>query len=151
MSFRTISPQDVKDNYEYKVAKKVLLNKFPWIKSIDFKEDDVNRYSIIFLDFEIDPWELAKEYDVKTSWWTAKPSSISKFTTPFLNTFFDGDKIRDLSLQWEMEKTLESVAKSPAIPKEMKLLKSRSLGVGSFKIHPDSKPLPEYTATLSTD
>ena len=79
--FREITKQELDNNYEYKVVKKVLLREFPFIKSIDVNEDKLNEYSIISLDLTIDPQMITDEYGWELTSW-AKASLLK--TNPVL-------------------------------------------------------------------
>ena len=51
------------DNYEYKIAKKMLLREHSWIKDVNIKVDEINKWNLIFLDVIIDPYELGRQED----------------------------------------------------------------------------------------
>ena len=123
------------DNYEFKVAKRILTREYPWIKDVRFLHpDDINKWNLIFVDIFIDPFELSE-----LKGWTLAPYVISsvergeEFWSPYLTTFFTksiGDDARMMVV--EMELTLEDIHKSSAIPQEMKLPGHRKLNIGSW-------------------
>ena len=123
------------DNYEFKVAKRILLREYPWIKDVRFlSPDDINKWNLIFVDIFIDPFELAGEKGWTLAFYV--PQSIERgeeFWSPYLTTFFTksiGEEGREMVI--EMEKTLEDIHKSSAIPQEMKLPGHRKLNIGSW-------------------
>ena len=122
------------DNYEYKVSKKILIREYPWIKDVVVKTpEDVNRYNLIFVDIIIDPFELAQEKGWRLAKYIVRTIERGDdFWSPYLSTYFTGigDEARDMVQG--MEKTLEDLHKSPAIPQEMRLPGHRKLNIGSW-------------------
>ena len=35
------------NNYEFKIAKKMLMREYPWIKDVKIKEDEINKWNLI--------------------------------------------------------------------------------------------------------
>ncbi len=57
-----ITYEELMDNYEFKVSKKMLMREYPWIKDVTYKNpEDINKYNLIFIDIVVDPYELAEE------------------------------------------------------------------------------------------
>lgn len=138
--FQHVTHEEINELYHFRVLKKILMRTYPWIKDVRLPEK-INKYSLIFLDIVVDPWELAKEKD-----WTVKfYIEMRGFDwSPYLSTFFtQGQPPRDLVQ--DIQKVIDKVQKSPAIPQDMKLPKSRKFEVGTWIISPSSVPLPEYT------
>lgn len=145
-NYTNLTKEMLDDVYEFNVLKKVIKRSFPWIKDIKIGEDSINKYSIIFLDFVIDPWELAKEKDEKVKWYVSTKRYINgePFWSPYLASFFsDSTFARHESSK--IERLIEKVSKSPAIPKEMKMPSTRKFGIGSFFTDPTSERNLEYT------
>ena len=124
------------DNYEFKVAKRMLLREYPWIKDVVFlKPEDVNKYNLIFLDLIIDPFELGEQEGWRlASYVITNVQRGDDFWSPYLSTLFrtNTDDARDLVL--EIDNTLEDIHKSSAIPTEMKLPGHRKLNIGTWHI-----------------
>ena len=127
------------DNYEFKVAKRMMLREYPWIKDVTFlNPDEINKWNLIFVDMFINPFELAEEKG-----WTLAPYVIQtiergeEFWSPYLTTYFTrsiGEEGRELVD--ELENTLEGIHNSPAIPIEMRLPGHRKLNIGSWRTEP---------------
>ena len=130
-----ITYEEFLDNYEFKVAKRILLREYPWVKDVRFLHpDDINKWNLIFVDIFINPFELSelKGWTV-ANYVTSSVERGEEFWSPYLTTFFTksiGDEARDMVS--EMEKTLEDIHKSSAIPTEMKLPGHRKLNIGSW-------------------
>lgn len=134
--------EEINELYHFTVLKKVLMRTYPWIKDVKLPED-INKYSLIFLDVIFDPWELAKEKD-----WTVKfYVRVSPIEwSPYLSTFFtQSQEVREF--MQVIGNVIDKVQKSPAIPQDMKLPKSRKFEVGTWIASPDSIKIPEYTET----
>lgn len=138
--FQHVTHEEINELYHFTVLKKVLMRTYPWIKDVRLPEK-INKYSLIFLDIVVDPWELAKEKD-----WTVKfYIEMRGFDwSPYLSTFFiQSQEVRDLVQ--DIQKVIDKVQKSPAIPQDMKIPKSRKFELGTWIISQTSIPLPEYT------
>ena len=124
------------DNYEFKVAKRMLLREYPWIKDVFFRNpEEVNKYNLIFLDLIIDPFELGEQEGWRlASYVTKSVERGDDFWSPYLSTFFRTNTDDARELVHKMDKTLENIHTSPAIPKEMKLPEHRKLNIGTWHI-----------------
>ena len=138
--------EELLDNYEFKVGKRILTREYPWIKDVVIKTpEDVNRYNLIFIDVIFNPFELSEEKGWRLASYVVK--SIDRgdnFWAPYLSTFFTnmGDEARELVQS--MEKTLEDLHKSPAIPQEMRLPGHRRLNIGSWYTQPGTQVPTDY-------
>lgn len=131
-----ITPDELRSNYQYKVSVRILKQQFPWIKELTFKDDEVNKYGLIFLDVLMDPdilseetgWRLVSfaEYDL---------DKYGNYKSPYLSTVMDITYEQAKELTDQMDKTLDSVKNSPAIPRDLKLPEGRSLAIGSYIIN----------------
>jgi len=138
--------EELLDNYEFKVGKRILTREYPWIKDVVVKTpEDVNRYNLIFVDVIFNPFELSEEKGWRLASYVVK--SIDRgdnFWAPYLSTFFTnmGEEARELVQS--MEKTLEDLHKSPAIPQEMRLPGHRRLNIGSWYTQPGTQVPTDY-------
>ena len=138
--------EELLDNYEFKVGKRILTREYPWIKDVVIKTpEDVNRYNLIFIDVIFNPFELSEEKGWRLASYVVK--SIDRgdnFWAPYLSTFFTnmGEEARDLVQG--IEKTLENLHKSPAIPQEMRLPGHRKLNIGSWYTQPGTQVPTDY-------
>jgi hypothetical protein len=63
------TPEKIYDVYAFKLIKRALKKKFPWIKDVFVRQDDLNNYTTLFLNFEFDPTEFSKAYGHETKAW----------------------------------------------------------------------------------
>lgn len=132
--------EELKDNYEYKIAKKMLLREYPWIKELVIREDEINKWNLIFLDIIIDPYELGRQ----KNWTPAKYlermiKDNGEYWSPYLSTFYKDASFEDTRLlQKDIDKSLESIHSSPALPTELRLPGTRKFQVGSWYAYPTS-------------
>ena len=124
------------DNYEFKVAKRMLLREYPWIKDVFFRNpEEVNKYNLIFLDVTFDPFELAQQDGWRLASYIVRTIERGDdFWSPYLSIFFTTNTDDARALVQEMDKSLESIHASPAIPQEMKLPGHRKLNIGTWHI-----------------
>ena len=138
--------EELLDNYEFKVGRRILIREYPWIKDVILKDpEDVNKYNLIFVDVIINPFELAQEKGWRLASYVVR--SIERgdyFWSPYLTTYFTdiGEEGRDMVRR--MEKTLEDLHKSPAIPLEMRLPGHRKLNIGSWYTQPGTQVPTDY-------
>jgi hypothetical protein len=139
-----LSPEELYSNYEYKVTVKALKREFPFIKDVRIDEQQINKYGLIFIELYIDPYEMAKTYNLTPSQYIM--SSIMKgedyFNGPVITPtiyFKDAqDVIRPITK--DIEKLIEDVHNSNAIPSTMKMYQGRALSLGGFVV------IPEYVS-----
>jgi hypothetical protein len=139
------------NNYEFKIAKKMLMREYPWIKDVKIKEDEINKWNLIFLDVTIDPFELGRQYD-----WTVMPyvkrniMDDGEYWSPYLSTFYSNATFEDTTpIRNEIDKSLESIHSSPALPIDLRLPANRKFNVGRWYAYPTTIT-PEDT-TISSD
>jgi hypothetical protein len=117
-----MTADEVRDTYEFKVIKKALKRKFPFVKDVIVEEAHLNKFTyIIPVNLVIDPFVIAQQYNVGI-----KPSYLrmikndDKFVSAILDIMFDDrDKVKDIDMQ--MDKLSREVHNSPALPNEYKL------------------------------
>jgi hypothetical protein len=138
--------EELIDNYEFKVSKKMLMREYPWIKDVQYKNpNDINKYNLIFIDLVVDPYELAEEYGWDVVWYINRRVRDGDFPNyAYLSILFDGPKSTEgaKDLQNQIEKDLHSIHKSAAIPQELKLPDGRRLTIGGVYVDPNTK-LPQ--------
>ena len=142
-----ITYEELMDNYEFKVSKKILMREYPWIKDVVYKNpNDINKYNLMFIDLVVDPYELAEEYGWKIIWFVNRRIKDGDFPNyTYLSVLFEGPESTDgaRELQNHIDRELTSVHKSPAIPQELKLPEGRKLNIGGIYIDPNSTPPPQ--------
>ena len=143
-----LTTEQVLDTYEFIVLRKILKKEFPWIKEVTIPSDNkLNEYRIIFLDIYLDPWELAKEEDLTVAWYM--PASLERdggFAFHFLNIMFaKEDHDACIGITHKIERVIQRITETPAIPAEFKLPKDRYFSPGAYILSPQSKVDPEIT------
>ncbi len=133
-----MTPQQLNDNYEYKVTKRVLIREFPWIKDVSFDEDEINKYNLIFLDLYIDPFELSNETGWAISKWALREIGMGEIhKSLYVSSLMKVSYEESMGLIKKIEKTINSIHSSPAIPKELRLPGNRRLVPGNFITQPN--------------
>lgn len=152
-----ISYEDLMNNYEFKIMRKALMREFPWIKDvIVINPDGINDYNILFVDLLINPIMLQKEVHWPIMWYV--PYTLERdgeIVGPFLSAFFKVDYHDAKYIVEDIEKLMESVHKSPALPNDLKIPHDRRFGIGVWKVTKDTMVTPEgyepiYTSYIPT-
>ena len=150
MAYHPMTYEELIDNYEYKIAKKMLTREYPWIKDVAIREDEINKWNLIFLDVTIDPYELGRQED----WTVARYLERSirdngEYWSPYLSTFYSDVSWEDARpLQDSINKSLESIHTSPALPTDLRLPGTRKFQVGSWYAYPTSITPEDTTNNL---
>ena len=144
--------EQIIDNYEYKVVKRLLKKEYPWIKDVVVKDDndEINKYNLIFLDVTIDPYELGRQEDwTVTRFLERSIRDNDEYWSPYLSMFYKDVSWEDAKpLQDGINKSLESIHTSPALPTDLRLPGTRKFQVGSWYAYPTSIT-PEDTTNSS--
>ena len=150
MAYHPMTYEELLDNYEYKIAKKMLLREYPWIKDVVIRQDEINKWNLIFLDIIIDPYELGRQ----KNWTPAKYlermiRDNGEYWSPYLSTFYKDVSWDDARpLQDSINISLESIHTSPALPTELRLPDTRKLQVGAWYAYPTSITPEDTTNSL---
>lgn len=125
--------EELYDNYEFKVVRRAIMKEFPWIKNVTVTQDNLDRYSSIFLDFEVDLPQLLQTYDwlpyrgAQYAWDQGK-----YFHAMYLTLFADVEYETGREVSKQMESLFESIHKSPALPTDLRLKEGRRFAIGDF-------------------
>lgn len=146
MNKTPLTPQEVRGSYEYKLAKRLIKDEFPFVKDVDVEDDKLNQYGLIFLKLYVDPFELSEYYDTPLYWglvYRKLNDPSHGFSSPFLSTLLDNPEPR-LTVEFEKDvgDILDSIRNSKVIPDHMKLPSDRSLSVGHY-ITTDNFVIPQ--------
>jgi hypothetical protein len=129
-----LTREELYNNYEFRVVKKILKDTYPWIKDVIVEDPNkINQYNLLFVDIMIDPYELAQQTDEPVAKYIGSTAFANYFSSPYLSTFFTSDLKTYNKIQDEIDQTLASIHSSSALPSHLKLPKSRKLMAGSFK------------------
>jgi hypothetical protein len=128
-----LTPEQLNDNYEYKVSKKIVMREFPWVKDISFDGDKINDYNLIFITLHMDPFELSNITGWPVSKWAIRDiEEGNRYWSPYLSTMMNISYEDAKPITKQIDDTLSSVHKSPAIPKDLRLPADRRLSIGNF-------------------
>jgi hypothetical protein len=145
-----MTPEELYDNYEYKVTVRALKREFPFIKDIRIKEDEINKYGLIFLNIVIDPFEMAETYGYHVSNWVKnniKKGETDSAITP--SVFFDEPYVDIIKVGEMIDELLRGIHDSKAIPDTMKLPRGRQLDYSQFVVDPVISPIPEEDSSTT--
>ena len=150
MAYHPMTYEELLDNYEYKIAKKMLLREHSWIRDVAIREDEINKWNLIFLDITIDPYELGRQEDWTVARYVGNNiKAIGEYWSPYLSTFYSDVSWEDARpLQDSINKSLESIHTSPALPTELRLPDTRKLQVGAWYAYPTSITPEDTTNNL---
>ena len=139
-----VTPSELENNYEFKLMKKVLRQEYPWILDILVpKDEDINKFNLIFLPIVIDPFILQKEVGLPIESWIKRYLTDERYkqtyrqyayVSSYISTMFNGDRDITRDLQEKVDITMKSVGRSAAIPNDLKLGKGRQFSSGEFII-----------------
>lgn len=130
------------NNYEFKVVKKVLMREYPWIKDVSVNPKDLDYYNIIFMNLDFDPIKLGEDKDWELSPWVKKAYDEGKYYHEmYLSLFYNKISFEDSDeLKQELESLMNSVHNSPALPKDLKIEGERKFTVGDFYFNKGGEP-----------
>lgn len=141
--------EEIEDNYEFKVVRRILKKEFPWIKDMKLSSKWEDYKSLFFLDIFIDGDALLSSLDptiVKDrrqwDWFTGSGVPYLSLIVPFKHKDI-AKKANDLS--YTVKKTMNRVQESPSIPVDMKL--PRELSISSWRIANDQPQADNLTTT----
>jgi hypothetical protein len=139
-----VTQNEVENNYEFKLMKKVLRQEHPWVIDVLVPDDEeINKYNLIFLQLIIDPFMLQQEVGLPLERWIKRylvderykqMSRPYAYISAYISTMFNGDREITREIQDEVEKVMRSVGKSAAIPEDLKLRKGRAFSPGEYII-----------------
>ena len=141
-----MTPEELYDNYEYKVTVKALKREFPFIKDVRVNEDEINKYGLIFLEIVMDPFDMAKTYGYNVSNWVKnniRKGETDSAITP--SVFFDEPYVDVIKVGDMVTELMDDIHNSKAIPDTMKLPRGRRLDYTSFVVDPAISPIPVET------
>jgi hypothetical protein len=137
MAVRTedlLTIQQLYDNYEFKVIKKIIMREFPWIKDVTVDGDSINQYNLIFVILDINPFELSDIIGHPVYKWALNDIEHGEsFSSSYLSSVMNISYEESKPITDQIEEIFTSVHKSIAIPKELKLPEARRLAIGDFK------------------
>ena len=131
--------EELYNNYEFIVGKRLLKQKFPFIVDVRAKQSDLDNYSIIFLDLYIDLDKFFETFDELSpaSWLPSYLTKDKPYDASYLSMLVK-ERDNDLyDIEAEINNILRKVHKSPAIPNNMKLPHERVMQKGGVFATPE--------------
>ncbi len=129
------TPEDIYDVYAFKLIKRALKKRFPWIKDVFVRQEDLDLYTTIFLNFEFDPNEFSKAYGHETKEWIQELIDAGKYidySYPNLINDMEFDEYK--IVRNDIRRTIQDVAENPALPDEFKF-RNRNIELGTWHIN----------------
>lgn len=141
-----MTKEELYDNYEFKVTKRTLMNEFPFIKDVYAEDEEaINRYEhYIWLSVDIDPYQMGQMYGLKVANFVTRALKRGEpYWAPYLSILMVGGMEETYPIAQAMEKLMEGVHYSPALPSELKLPKQ--LEISGHMVKPEYLP-PDITS-----
>ena len=137
-----MTPEELQNNYEYKVVRRALMKEFPWIKDVTFDPEELDQYNLIFLNLIVDPAKMGEQYGWEMNTWVKRAYEEGQmyrgnYPSLLFNVTYEvgRDEIND-----PITRMFEEIHSSPTLPEDMRLPKGRVFQVGSFIVNPDGEP-----------
>ena len=142
--------EEVEKSPMFKIIKRAIMMKYPWIKDIYAgDEEDMRKYSsMLFLDADIDAQQLADERGWTLESWASPdkqrtPRNRDHFDTVHLSVLFTKPSDEEArELQNDIDREMKRIQKSDAIPSDIKIGKTLGLSVFRYNFPP---PQPDNT------
>jgi hypothetical protein len=136
-----MTKEQIENSGEFRITKKLLKRKYPFIKDIHFDDTNVNFKTLYPLVATIDPFEFAKIYG-----FTIHPLEIEamnyldEYLAPdFAWLVVRGDGANARKIQKELDQDIKGVHNSPAVPDEYRLDKELYM----TKMYVDKNSIPQ--------
>ena len=138
-----MTPEELQNNYEYKVVRRALMREYPWIKDVTFDPEELDQYNLIFLNLIVDPAKMGEPYGWEMNSWVKRAyEEGQRYSGNYPTLLFKDvtyevgrDEIND-----PINRMFEEIHSSPALPEDMRLPRGRTFQVGSFVVNPDGEP-----------
>ena len=131
--------EELYNNYEFIVGKRLLKQKFPFISDVRAKQSDLDKYSIIFVDLYIDLDKFFETFDELSpaSWLSNYLTSDRPYDATYLSMLVKEKDNTLYDIESEINNILRKLHKSPAIPNNMKLPHDRFMQKGGVFAIPE--------------
>jgi hypothetical protein len=140
------SKEEIEDNYEFKVMKRLIKKEFPFVMDMALTDNWDNYSSLFFVDLTLSTSLLMEYLDIpntpkSTRYLKSFRSPVPYLTMLFPSEYNEGDRIYKLGKG--MQSVLKKIHESPSIPDDMRL--PRPVNVSGFSITdnptiPNNKP-----------
>lgn len=140
-----VTKEDILNSYEFKIIKRILKEKFPWIINVvlpNKSEVELNKYQSILIRIVMNPYLFAEMNNTNISPFALYALKTEDYVTFMLSIPFDMSYDDARAIENNINNVMLAIRKSPVIPDELKLkFKNRIYGVGDFKF-PSVEKLP---------
>ena len=129
------TPEKIYNVYAFKLIKRSLMKEFPWIKDVFVRQDDLNNYTTLFLNFEFDPTEFSKAYGHETKAWIQELVDEGKYLDYSYPNLINDMGYEDWRpVRENIRRTIKDVSDNPSLPDEFKFDR-RNIELGSWHIN----------------
>lgn len=134
-----MTPDELRNNYEFKVVRRALMKEFPYILDVGFIDEDINKYSLIFLEIVVDPVKMGEVYGWEINpWIKGIIGRGERYRATFPSLIFNsGYTVARDEVSEPILDLMDGIHKSPALPEDLRLPQGRSFNIGAFIINPD--------------
>ena len=139
------TPEELYDNYTFKLIKRALMRDFPYIKNVFVGDFDLGKYNTIFLNFEFDPKIWEEMYDDEFQGWLKKEMDKGKYVDlsyPITASNMTYDEYQPIKRK--IEKVMSDVANTDVVPRELKIQGNRPVAIGTWHIN-RKEGKPDYS------
>lgn len=140
MSVRNpMTPEELRNNYEFKVVRRAIMKEFPYVLDVGFIDDEINNYNLIFLEIVIDPVKMGEFYGWEINpWIKGIINRNQRYRATYPSLIFDVSyTIARDEVNEPIMDLIEGIHKSPALPDDLRLPNGRTFNIGAFVINPD--------------
>jgi len=122
--------EDIENNYEFKVMKRLLKKEFPFITDMRLTDNWDEYNSLYFIDITVNPTMLMELLNIPdspnaTRYLRGYRTAVAYLSMLFPSSFNRDDSISNLAKQ--VQTTITRVHQSPSIPEDMILYKPVSI------------------------
>ena len=140
MSVRNpMTPEELRNNYEFKVVRRAIMREFPYVLDVGFIDDEINNYNLIFLEIVIDPVKMGEFYGWEINpWIKGIIGRDQRYRATYPSLIFNAsysqakDEVNEPIID-----LIEGIHRSPALPDDLRLPQGRTFNIGAFIINPD--------------
>lgn len=134
-----ITPDELRNNYEFKVVKRAIMKEFPYVLDVTFIDEDINKYNLIFLYLVIDPVKMGESFGWEINpWIKGIIGRGEKYSATFISLIFNigyaqgRDEVNEPILN-----LMNGIHKSPALPEDLRLPEGREFNIGGYLVNPE--------------
>ena len=137
-----MTPEELQNNYEFKVVRRALMKEYPWVKDVTFNPEELDMYNLIFLNLIVDPAKMGEQYGWEMNTWVKRAyEEGQRYSGNYPSLLFNVTyEVGRDTMTDPMDDTLKQIHSSPALPEDMRLPRGRTFQVGSFIVNPDGEP-----------